>query len=107
MGRSLLGAGLGDLLPRSGPERAARCGDDRLLHIPIPAGGESLVQGVVLRVDWHELDAEAARIRHEGSPGTDEALLVGESDPPAWLQSRMGRLQTGRSADGGQNRIGI
>ena len=43
---------------------------------PVGAGGEGLVEGIVLGIDGHDLGAEAAGIGHEGITGADKALLV-------------------------------
>ena len=50
---------------------------------------------------------EPARVAHEGGPGADEALLVGERDAPPGLQRGMGRPQPGRAADRGQHDVGV
>ena len=75
---------------RNGPPEAVMIAFSTSL---LPAGREGLVQGVVLGIDRHDLDAEAAGIGHEGGAGADQAFLVGKGDPPPRLHGRMGRAQ--------------
>ncbi len=72
------GVAAGDPLASPRPERPAARGDDRLLDVAVAARREGLVEGVVLGIDRHDGDAQAARLAHEGGAGADEAFLVGE-----------------------------
>ena len=89
---------------RKGPPEAVMMAQR---HVRVNPGGQRLQERVVLGVDRDDLGAGLGGIRHEGSSGADEALLVGKRNASSGLDGSMGRTQARRAADGSQHHVGL
>ena len=94
------------LLQAPGAERAARSGEDDALDALGRRPGQRLQAGGVLAVDGQQLGAGIGDGGHEHVAGGDEALLVGQGDPPPLACRFEGRLEPGGADDGRHDAIG-
>ena len=107
MAQRPLGRNRRQILSGNRSKWAARRRQDDALDFVLAARPQTLVDGIVLAIDWQQVGAGGARCRHHRLSSGHKNLFIGKSHATSGLHRPIGRIQANDTDGGGHQDIEV